>query len=76
MKVEVYFTRTPVGRFGLAYFAGDIAAIEEALADEIEKAGYCTINRSPVLTKSQVMQETGQAVETAALTVNPAKRKK
>lgn len=74
MKVEVYFTKTPVGMFGLAYFAGDIAAIEQELAEKMEKAGYCRINRAPVVTKSQIMQETGQAVETAAL--NPGKRPK
>lgn len=73
MKVEVYFTKTPVGRFGLAYFQGDTAAIEEKLAEEMELAGYCRINRGEMVTKSKVIQETGHAVETAAL--NPGKRR-
>lgn len=70
MKVEVYFTKTPVGRFGLAYFQGDVAAIEQALAEEMERAGYCRINRAPQQTKQEVVKAAGtQKVETAALKV-------
>ena len=68
MKVEVYFTKTPVGRFGLAYFQGDVAAIEQVLAEQMELEGYCRINRVPPQTKQEVVKAAGtQKVETAAL---------
>lgn len=38
--VEVKFTKSPTGRFGLAYSAGQWGSVTQELAKELEAAGY------------------------------------
>lgn len=37
---EIKFVKAPTGRFGLAYFAGDVVKLKENQADDLITAGY------------------------------------
>ena len=38
--IKVRFLKSPTGRFGLAYSAGDVGYISASLAEQAQKEGY------------------------------------
>jgi hypothetical protein len=40
---KVRFIKSPIGRFSLAYFEGDVASLDDKQADELTEEGYAVL---------------------------------
>ena len=56
--IKVRFLKSPTGRFGLAYSAGDVGYIPASLAEQAQKEGYIELlgNQDAIVTADRPQQ--------------------